>query len=181
MCYGILGQGRKMNPEVKIADTGLEKYPKSRIILGNVLMFLGIVVGTIAFWFFFSVFAVLYLIFAIILVYVVLRKLVCTNCYYYDKWCSMGWGKLAAAMFKKGKTEDFNDSIGLKLAPVVYGLLTIIPIIVIIISIILVFDYSKIVILAFLLFFAVYSGGVSRRAACSSCKMRSSCKGSAVK
>lgn len=39
-------------------------------------------------------------------------------------------------MFKKGKIEDFQDSIGLKLAPATYGLLMIIPMILLVVSII---------------------------------------------
>lgn len=170
-----------MAKEVKLSDKGLEQYPMSRVILGNIMIILWVVIGTIAVWFFSPFIATLYLIVAVVAVYFVLRKLVCTNCYYYDKWCSMGWGKLTAALFKQGKIEEFNDSVGLRLAPIVYGLLTIFPLIVVLISIIAEIDFYKIAVLVILLFFSVYSGSISRRSACASCKMKTMCKGSAVK
>ena len=170
-----------MEKEVRLNEKGFEKYPMSRIILGNIIMLLWLFIGTIAVWFISPLLAAGFLIVAIILVYIILRKVVCTNCYYYDKWCSMGWGKLAAALFKQGKIEEFNDSIGIRLAPVIYGLLTIFPIILIIISIVLLVDYYKIGVLVLLLFFAWYSSGISRKSACRNCKMNTSCKGSAVK
>jgi len=115
------------------------------------------------------------------MVYIVLRKLVCRNCYYYDKWCALGWGKISAKMFKKGNLNDFTKSSGLKFAPAVYGLMMFIPIIAIIISIILVFDYTKVGILILLILFSIYSAGIGRKAACSKCKMNPACPGSAVK
>jgi hypothetical protein len=170
-----------MAHEVKLNEKGVEQYPMSRVVLGNILMILWIVVGTIAVWFFSPLVATLYLIVAVVTVYVILRKLVCTNCYYYDKWCSMGWGKLAAALFKQGRIEEFNESIGLRLAPIIYGLLTIFPLIVVIVAIIAEIDFYKIAVLVILLFFSVYSGSISRKSACASCKMNTMCRGSAVK
>ena len=153
----------------------------SRIIIGNILIALWLIVGTIAVWFFNPIVATIYLIVAVLTVYIILRKLVCTNCYYYDKWCSMGWGKIASALFKRGNIEQFNDSIGITLAPLVYGLLTIFPIIVVIVVLLGEMDYYKIAVLVILVFFAVYSGGISRRSACADCKMKTTCRGSAVK
>ena len=170
-----------MNEKTILYDKGLEEYPKSGIILGNISMFLIFILGTIAIWLFYPLLGWFYLIIAILLVYIVLRKLVCTNCYYYNKWCSIGWGRLSAALFKKGSIDNFNDSIGLKLAPFIYVSLMIIPIIVIIISIIQVFNYYKLGILIVLLLLFVYSGGIGRKASCSRCKMRLHCRGSAVK
>jgi hypothetical protein len=170
-----------MAQEVKLNEKGKEQYPMSRVVLGNVLMILWIVVGTIAVWFLSPLAATLYLIVAVITVYFILRKLVCTNCYYYDKWCSLGWGKLAAALFKQGRIEEFNESIGLRLAPIVYGLLTIFPLVVVLVAIIAEIDFYKIAVLVILLFFSVYSGSISRKSACASCKMNTMCKGSAVK
>jgi hypothetical protein len=170
-----------MAQDMKLSEQGLERYAMSRVILGNLLIILWIVVGTIAVWFFSPVVATVYLIVAVIVVYFVLRKLVCTNCYYYDKWCSMGWGKLAAVLFKQGRIEEFNESIGVRLAPIVYGLLTFFPLIVVVYVIIGEMDFYKVTVLAILLVFSVLSGSVSRRSACASCKMNTVCKGSAVK
>jgi hypothetical protein len=170
-----------MTQEVNLSDSGKEQYPMSRIIIGNILIALWLIVGCVAVWFYSPILATIYLIVAVLTVYIILRKLVCTNCYYYDKWCSMGWGKIASALFKRGNIEQFNESIGLRLAPIVYGLLTIFPLIVVLLVLIFEFDYYKLAVLVILLFFSVYSGSISRKSACADCKMKTTCKGSAVK
>ena len=170
-----------MKKETKIYEQGLEEYSKCSIILGNLLMLLWIALGTIGCYFFRPLVAWLYLAFAIIMVFVVLRKMVCTNCYYYDKWCCMGWGKLSALFFKKGEIENFPKSIGIKIAPLFYGLLTLIPLVLIVISIIKEFTVPKLVVLFLLLFVSFYSGAINRKKTCAVCKMRLICPGSAVK
>lgn len=145
------------------------------------MMLLWIALGAVACWFLYPLVAWLYLVFAIIMVFVVLRKMVCANCYYYDKWCCIGWGKLSALFFKKGEIENFPKSIGIKIAPLFYGLLTLIPIIFIVISIIQGFTISKILVLILLLLISFYSGMISRKKTCAKCKMRLICPGSAVK
>jgi hypothetical protein len=37
----------------------------------------------------------------VVVVQTLLKKHNCSGCYYYDKWCHLGWGKLAAALFPK--------------------------------------------------------------------------------
>jgi len=170
-----------MKTEIKIYEQGLEEYPMSSIILGNVLMLLWIALGTVACWFLSPLVAWLYLAFAIIMVFVILRRLVCTNCYYYDKWCCMGWGKLSALFFKKGRIENFPNSLGLKLAPLTYGLLSLIPLILIIISLVQKFTPFKIAILLLLFLISFYIGAIGRKKSCAKCKMRSICPGSAAK
>ena len=170
-----------MKTKINIFEQGLAEYPKTSIILGNLIMSLWIALGTIACWFFYPPVAWIYLAFAIIMVGVALRKLVCTNCYYYGRWCSTGWGKLAALFFKEGDTENFGTSIGLKLAPLTYGLLSLIPLIFLIISIVQGFTVFKIVVLLLLLLVSFYSGFISRKKACANCRMKLVCPGSAVK
>lgn len=170
-----------MAKELKIYDDGLEKYPKTGTIIGNLIMILWFAFGTIACWFFYPLVAWIYLAFAMIMVYVVLRKLLCINCYYYGKICGIGWGKLSALMFKRGNIEDFNKGIGQKLAPLTYGILTLVPLILVIISMIQVFTYYKLGVLVLLFLIAFYSASISRKSTCSKCKMRLVCPGSAVK
>jgi len=112
--------------DIKLYKQGLEEYPRAGIIFGNFVMILWISLGTIACWFLCPLAALIYLVFVTIMIFVVLRKLVCTKCYYYGKWCSTGWGKLSAMFFKKGNIEKFNTCIGVKLAPFTYGLLSLI-------------------------------------------------------
>ena len=170
-----------MNKETRIFEEGLEEYPKAGMILGHLVMIIWIALGTIASWFLAPLAAWIYLAVAIVIVYIVLRKLVCTNCYYHDKWCGMGWGKLSALFFKKGNMEKFDTSIGIKLAPITYGLLSLIPIICIVISIVQGFIVFKIIVLLLLLLVSAYSGFFSRKKGCANCKMRLACPGSAAK
>jgi hypothetical protein len=170
-----------MQENDEIFKGGLEEHPKSRIVFGNTVMLFWFVLGAIACWYFYPVLGVVYFIVAFIMVYIVLRKVVCVNCYYYDKWCGLGWGKLAAAMFKKGKIEDFPKSIGVKLAPATYGVLMIVPMILLIVSIIQLFSWYKVCVLVLLLLVSFYSGGISRKFSCSQCKMNVICPGSAIK
>ena len=97
--------------KLKLYKQGLEEYPRSSIIIGNLTMAAWIALGTIGCWFLSTLGAWLYLAFAIIMVGVVLRRLVCADCYYYDKWCATGWGKLAALMFAKGEEKNFGSGL----------------------------------------------------------------------
>ncbi len=152
--------------EIKIYEQGKEEYSRTGIFFGNFIMLLWIAAGTIGCWYLSPLAAWIYLAFAIIMVGIVLRKIVCTNCYYYDKWCCFGWGKLSALLFKKGKIEDFSKSLGIKVAPITYGLLTLIPLVLIIISLFQEFTVLKIVVLVFLLLISFYSGTISRKKIC---------------
>ncbi|HEX75057.1 MAG TPA: hypothetical protein G4O12_00585 [Dehalococcoidia bacterium] len=167
----------------KLYEQGLEEYPRSSTIIGNIAMAAWIALGTIGCWFLSPVGAWIFLAFAVIMVGVALRKLVCTNCYYYDRWCSIGWGKLSALMFPKGDEDKFSTSLGQKIAPITYGILTVIPIVFLVTSM---FDSSrllipKIIVLVLLLAVSFYSGTSGRKKGCSNCKMRLVCGGSAVK
>jgi len=68
-----------------------------------------------------------YLGFVVLMVGIVLKKLVCANCYtvtIMERWCYLGWGKLSALLFRKGEMEKFSSSPGMKFAPFTYGILT---------------------------------------------------------
>jgi len=170
-----------MSEEIRWFENGYEEFSKFIIILGNILMLLWITLGTIACWFLSPLIALFYLLFALIMIFVVLRKMVCANCYYHGKWCAMGWGKLSAIFFRKGDIDKFGSGIGIKLAPVTYGLLTLIPLILIVISLVRGFLIFKVILLILLLFISFYSGSINRKKTCAKCKMRIICPGSAVK
>ena len=144
-------------------------------------MLLWIGLGTISCYFYNSLIAGFYLAFSLIMVFIVMRKIVCTNCYYYNKRCANGWGKLSALFFKKGNIENFSTSFGVKIAPFVYGSLTIIPLVFIVISLIQEFTSTKIIVLVLLILISIYSGGIGRTKGCRKCKMKYICPGSADK
>lgn len=169
-----------MEAKIELYESGQEQYPKSRIALANLFMVLWIAVGTVGCRLYSSWAAGLYLALAVVMIYAVLRKLLCTNCYYYGKWCGVGWGKLSAVFCQKGDIKEFRKSIGVKIAPITYGLLSLIPIIFIAISMMREFHVSQAVVLALLLIISFYSGTVSRKKTCAECKMKLICPGSAV-
>jgi hypothetical protein len=170
-----------MQSRAVICEKGLEEYPWRLVIVGNLLMLAWIGLGTASCYFFHHIAAWVFLAVALLLVFVVLRKLVCTNCYYYGKRCASGWGKLSALMFKQGDIERFNDSVGVKLAPAIYGLLTLVPLVLGTIAAVRDFSVVKVIVLAALLLLGFYSGAISRNKSCSQCKMRDYCRGSLAK
>ena len=170
-----------MSEQDDLFEGGLEKHSFRRILKSNVFVIIWLILGALACWYFYPLIGLMYLITSFVLVYVVLRKLVCVNCYYYDKWCAIGFGKLSAIMFKKGRIEAFPTSIGMKLAPATYGLLIIVPLLLLLVSIIEGFSWFKIIVFVLLLLVSVYNFGVGRRILCSQCKMNIICSGSTVK
>lgn len=165
----------------KFNQQGIEKYSASGIFLENLVLILWIVFGFIACNFFSIIIAWIYFGFACLMIIFVLRKLLCTKCFYYDKWCHVGWGKLTALFFKKGDPAKFNVGIGQILAPATYGILILLPLILIIVSIIQDFSVIKLLILIGLIISAFLSSVTCRKKSCLKCKMRGNCKGCAIK
>jgi len=170
-----------MTKEPRLYEQGLEVYPKTDVAIGNVTMLLWIALGTLGCYFLHPAVAWVLLAVALAAIYIVLRKLVCTNCYYYGKRCSTGWGALSVLLFKQGDMSRFDTGVGIKIAPLVYGLLTLVPLVALAISMAISFSIAKTVVLILLLVVSACSGTVSRKKSCTRCKMRLVCPGSAVK
>ena len=167
----------------KLYENGLENYPKKTVFLTNALLLL---------WFGFAVYgmskieftglpiiSILYFLFILVMLGFVLRKHLCTHCYYYGKLCGSGWSKLSSCQFKH---KSGNYELGMKLAGMTWGLLTIIPIIAIPIAM---FLHKKFLIsggISLLCFIVIMIINQFRRMkGCSQCKMRYICKASAFK
>jgi hypothetical protein len=131
-------------------------YSKSLLVLGNLGIALWIVVSAVACWFFNIILGWIFLVFAFILVFAVLRRLGCSSCYY-CKSCTMGFGKLADLFFGSGRMAGVNSSRGYKVF-FAYGLLGLVPIVFLAISITQEFAATKIAVLALLLVLLIYSG-----------------------
>jgi len=167
----------------KLYKRGLENYPKATVALTNVLLLL---------WFGFAAYGVsalrfaglpiisiIYLLFAFLMLGLILRKHLCTHCYYYNKLCGTGWGKLSSRLFKE---KSGNYEAGMKLAGSTWGLLTIIPIVAIPVAMFLHREFlvsGGISLAGFLAIMAVNQFG--RKKGCAQCKMRYICKASAAK
>ena len=144
-----------MNP---ISDEA-KAYSKRLLTAGNLGIVLWILIDAVACWFFNPILGWVFLIAAFGLIFVILRRLGCSSCYY-CKSCTMGFGKLADLFFGQGYVAGVNSSLTLKII-FVYGLLGIVPIVPLAISIIQEFAVTKIAVLALLLILLSYSG--SRR------------------
>lgn len=167
----------------KLYEKGMENYPKAAVILTNVLLLL---------WFGFAAYgmsalklvelpmlSIIYLLFAFMMLGFVLRKHLCTHCYYYSKWCGTGWGKLSSCLFKE---KSGNHEVGTKLAVMTWSLLTIVPIIAIPLAMFLHGDFliaGGICLAGFLVIMVVNQFG--RKKGCAQCKMRYICKASVAK
>ena len=170
-----------MKKSVQLYDAGLEEYPLRDVILSNIAFAALLAAGTIVCWLVSPAFGVAYLVVFAALTYGLLRRLTCTRCYYHGKRCGSGWGLLSAMCFSRRRMEEFNESPGVKLAPLVYGLMMLVPLIALAALIVQHATTTLLVLLAFLLAMAFYSSGPGRRRSCSVCKMRLFCKGSAAK
>jgi hypothetical protein len=167
--------------EERLYKKGLEKYPLGCVIGQNIffLAYFGIgFIGMLPLQIHgLPVISVLYALFLVIMLIFVLRKHLCTHCYYYGKLCSTGWDKLSALMFKK---NSGNYELGLKLAGITWMLATLIPVIGIIAVLILNYSLSNLI---FLILFILLTpvNFITHKKACEKCKMRFICRASMAK
>jgi hypothetical protein len=161
--------------------TGTESFPMYRIIAENMLYITTWALAGYLLWPIWMPmsFPILTIIWAltVVVVQILLKKHNCSGCYYYNKWCHLGWGKISSAMFKP---NSGNPETGKKLT-----LFYIVPPPVILLSSLI---FAIMVnptwvywfILALFVIFNVASFPV-RKNGCSLCAMREVCPGSAAK
>ena len=167
----------------KLYQGGIEEAKKSYAIFENVLFIILIAMGFLGMYPLsvsgFPFISILYLLFAVIMLVFVLRKHLCTGCYYYDQWCHCGWGKLSSAMFKK---DSGNQELGGKLAGLTWGIIMSLPII----GMLAVIIMGKTPLTDELIFFVpfiilIVINGILHKKDCGKCKMRFVCSGSGAK
>ncbi len=113
----------------------------------------------------------------VVVVQILLKKHNCSGCYYYDKWCHLGWGKMASTLFEQ---DSGDPKLGMKLA-----FFYILPPPLILIAAIaagLLKDVSGLY--WFMTGVFVVLNGLTfpiRKTGCGQCAMRKGCPGSAVK
>jgi hypothetical protein len=138
-----------------------KEYSKFELIFGNLAIILWIVLGVISIWIFYPLVAIVFFVSASFLVFYELGKHGCTTCYY-CKTCTIGIGKLPELFFTKGGTANVNKR-AMKQFPFVYLLLSLVPIVFIVISLLDTITIFKITVLILLLIFSVYSGIIRRK------------------
>jgi hypothetical protein len=131
-------------------------YSKAELIFGNLAIIFWIGLGAFSFAFFSPFAAVLFFGLVAFLVFYELGKHGCVTCYY-CKTCTIGMGKLPELFFVKAGTANVNKK-AMRLFPFVYLLLSLVPLVLYVISIIQTVTVFKIVTLALLLSISIYSG-----------------------
>ncbi len=121
--------------------------------------------------------SILYALFLIVMLLFVLRKHLCTHCYYYGKFCNVGWGKLAALMFEE---NSGNYQLGVKLAGITWATATVVPILGMIWSY-LVTRSTTIIILLVIFILLTPISFLTHKKSCERCKMRERCPASMYK
>ena len=180
--YAIKKDVKNMD-EQKLYQEGIEKAKGSYVIFENVLFLVLIVLGFLGMYPLsisgVPFVSILYALFIIIILFFVIRKHLCTSCYYYDKWCHCGWGKLSYVMYIK---DSGNQEVGGKLAGLTWGVLMGLPIIGMI-AVIIMGKSSLTNELIFLIPFIVLVviNSILHVKDCQKCKMRFICPGSGAK
>lgn len=170
-----------MKKSMGLYSNGLEKYPKNMIVIENTVLSVWVIMGAVILWRLNALAAVLYVGYAFIMILFIMRKLVCTHCYYFDKMCHMGWGKIAALFFKQGDINKFESCFGMKVAPVFFISLALFPLVFGTVSLVLSFSSLTLILLMIFVPIVAYSSIVLRKKSCNICKMKTICSGSAVK
>jgi len=168
--------------EQKLYERGLEKYPLSGAIGQNLFFVIYFAIALIGMYPLqianIPIVSITYIIFIGIMLIFVLRKHLCTHCFYYGKLCGTGWGKLASCLFKN---NSGNYELGGKLAGITWMLAMFFPLIGIIIALIL--NWFSITITLLLVMFIILSGinFFIHKKSCEKCKMRFICIGSTAR
>ncbi|MGD0643849.1 MAG: hypothetical protein ABSA75_02980 [Candidatus Bathyarchaeia archaeon] len=140
----------------KISET--IEFPKTFTVFGNLAVVLWIVIGSMGFWLVNQVAGWLFLVFALIGVYGVLKFLGCLRPCYQCKKCTFGLGRISALYFGKRTFKDPKESYGMTSAVFFYTLLGPFPAAFLLISTVQAFEALKTVVLLFLLTISFYSG-----------------------
>ena len=167
----------------ELNEDGSEESKKSYVLFENILILVLVMLGFFGMYSLgvrgIPVVSISYVIFTVLMLVFVLRKHLCTSCYYYDKRCHCGWGKIASLFYKKN-TGSYE--LGGKLALLTWGIIMGFPIIVMIVIVIMekaAFMDELVFFIPFVILVAI--NGILHVKDCRTCKMRYTCPGSAAK
>lgn len=157
-------------------DTCGSDYPPGQIILTNIIVIFWLALGVYAIWLVIPVLAIVWGVFLAVMFLIVMRRSICTRCRCYGGRCSTGWGWYASKLFKKRNVEEFPGCFGARFAPVLWMSVSLLPVIVLGVSLIFDFSLIRAVILVLLVIVAYLFGNKkSRKKSCSVCRMNDLC------
>jgi hypothetical protein len=119
---------------------------KNRLIAGNSLAALLIILGTVGFWLINPLFGWLFLGFSTFSVLVIIRRLLCSSCYY-CKSCTKGFAKLSILFLGANSIPGLSKNSIIGMVAFIYLLLIVIPVAMLTNSILVEFSLLKIMIL----------------------------------
>jgi hypothetical protein len=132
------------------------EFTRKLSILGNLGLLAWVFLAFFAVLFYSQIYGWLYLIVEAAVIYGILRRLGCRNCYK-CKECTIGFGRLAGAFFGKGfvKKESVGKRVGL--IAFVYFLLLPLPAALLVLSMLQGFSFLKVLVLVCLLAIGAFS------------------------
>ncbi|MCW4006910.1 MAG: hypothetical protein NWF04_10030 [Candidatus Bathyarchaeota archaeon] len=133
-------------------------FSRSFVVLGNLALFAWVVLASVSIWLYNVVYGWVFFAFTAAMVYMILRRLGCSSCYY-CKSCTSGFGRLAGAFFGRGYLR--NGSVGNRrlLVGFIYVLLAPIPVAVLVVSLMQSVNVFEAAVLVCLLALTAYSLG----------------------
>jgi hypothetical protein len=147
-----------------------DSFPRTTVLynlltLGGAMVVGVIVLAQLGVWF-----AVGYLALLALTGYGMLA-LVCTRCYYYDRRCGTGVGKIAARLFKKGQEEEYGQTASQKVIMLLLVIVLLLPLVGGIAS--LVVGYSTLRLVLLVAWVALLVAGLAPhpRLVCSHCRL----------
>ena len=138
-----------------------KSYSKAELFFGNLAIVVWVALGALACALFIPLAAFLFFGLTAFLIFYELGKHGCVTCYY-CKACTIGIGKLPEFFFKEGGTANVNRRAQ-KLFPLVYLLLSVLPIVLVAVSALEAFSTYKVVLLTGILLFSAYTGIIRRK------------------
>ncbi len=145
-------------------DRNLKDYSKFELVFGNLAIILWIALGAISLGIFFPLAGLGFFSLLAFLVFFEMGKHGCVTCYY-CKTCTIGIGKLPEFFFKTEGTANVNRR-ALRIFPLVFVLLSVVPVALVAFSIVEELLLYKPALLAVILCFSVYDGIVRRKTFC---------------
>jgi hypothetical protein len=120
------------------------------LVLGNLMLVAWVFIAFGGIWFYNQVFSYLLLVFTVAMIFLILRRLGCSSCYY-CKTCTSGFGRLAGAFFGTGYTKKGSVGNRTGLLSFIYFLLFPLPVALLALSLSTEVSVLKILVLALLL------------------------------
>jgi len=147
-----------------------ESFPRATVIYNLLTLGGAMVVGVIALAQLGLWVTVGYLILLALTGYGMLA-LICARCYYYDRRCATGVGKVVALFFKKGQEEEFGQTASQKTVMLLLVIVLLLPLVGGVVSLVVGYSTLRLVLLMALVALLVAGLAPHPRLVCSHCKL----------